>query len=150
MQHVHLPVWLHCGVLPADHAMLPVGQAVAHLPHLMQVPVSTLKGLSVTIRRLNAAPMTYVSRRGSGPVTTLFIPRFRCVIAAMASFACMVAFCNFACAAAGLSVSMNGRHTYVFGMMTEKTLSVFKPFCARVLSSRSMALPALSPQVQTA
>ena len=61
--------------------MLPVGQAAAQRPHLMQAELSTRKGLSVIILLLKYRPMTFDSRYGTGPFTVEHTPLWRSFIA---------------------------------------------------------------------
>ena len=130
--------------------MLPIGQALAQMPHLEQECSSTKKCLSVTICLLKYLPNTYDRNEGNSPFLSVKIPH--CLSATLCEIVSNVlrAASVFLASIFVPSVSMNGRHTYVLGIAMENALSVCSPIAIKSLFRMSIARPVSSPHVHTA
>ena len=94
--------------------------------------------------------MTFESMYGTGPFTVEHIPPLRMLIALAITSMAFRAPSFLAVSSSLGSVSINGRQTYVFGMVNENTLSSLSPTRDKSVPSISIVSPILSPHVHKA
>ena len=102
------------------------------------------------MRLLKYSPITLVYIHGVAPLCSCSIPLMLFFIFNAMSLRSSVASWIFCLSRSGLSVYMNGRHTYDSGIISENAPSRCHPLLFKSLRRILMALPTLSPHVHNA